>query len=49
MPGWGRQEWVGRWESILIEAGGGGWNRGFLEGKPGKWITFEMGINKISN
>jgi hypothetical protein len=25
------------------------WDRGFLEGKPGKGITFEMKINKISN
>jgi hypothetical protein len=35
----GRWEW---WENTLIEAGGGGWNRGFPEEKPGKVITFEM-------
>jgi hypothetical protein len=36
MPGQGsRSGWVGeQWE--------GGWERGFLEGKPGKKITFEM-------
>jgi hypothetical protein len=28
--------------------GGGGWNRGFSEGKPRKRITFAMSINKIS-
>jgi hypothetical protein len=36
---------VGRWVSTLIEAGGGGWDRGFSEGKLGKGITFEMQIN----
>jgi hypothetical protein len=30
----------------VSELGGG---RGFLEGKPGKGITFEMQIKKISN
>jgi hypothetical protein len=30
-------------------AGGGGRGWGFLEGKPGKRITFEMQIKKISN
>jgi hypothetical protein len=34
--------WVG-------ELGEGGGDRGFLEGKLGKGITFEMQINKISN
>jgi hypothetical protein len=34
--------WVG-------EQGEGGWNRGFSEGKPGKEITFEISIKKISN
>jgi hypothetical protein len=33
--------WVSRW-SILIEARGGGWNREFLKGRPGKGKTFEM-------
>jgi hypothetical protein len=27
--------------------GKGAWDRGFVEGKPGKGITFEMQINKI--
>ena len=46
----GREVGVGRWVgSTLIEAGGGGWYMGFLEGKPRKGITFEMYINKISN
>jgi hypothetical protein len=27
---------VGRWGNTLIEAGRGGWNRGFPEGNPGK-------------
>ena len=36
MPGQGsRSGWVG-------EQGEGGWEGGFLEGKPGKGITFEM-------
>jgi hypothetical protein len=36
MPGWGsRSEWVG--EKREVE-----WDRGVLEGKPGKRITFEM-------
>jgi hypothetical protein len=26
-----------------------GWDKGFLEGKPGKGITFEMQIKNISN
>jgi hypothetical protein len=33
-PVWGN---VGGWGNTLIEAGGGGWNRGFPKGK-----TFEM-------
>jgi hypothetical protein len=28
---------------------GSGWERGFSEGKPGKGISFEMLIKKISN
>lgn len=36
----GEGEWVG-WQ-----AGEGGWDRGFLERKPGKGITFEMYIKK---
>jgi hypothetical protein len=39
MPGSG---WVG-------EQGKGGWNRGVLEGKPGKGITFEMKIYNNKN
>jgi hypothetical protein len=36
MPGQGsRSGWV-------VEQGEQGWNRGFLEGKPGKRIAFEM-------
>jgi len=30
------------WGSTLIEAGCGGWDRGFLEGKLGRGIVFEM-------
>jgi hypothetical protein len=37
-----RQEWVGRWGNTVIEAGGGRWDRGFAEVKPGKEIRFEM-------
>jgi hypothetical protein len=33
---------VGGWEITLTEAGGGGWDRGVLEGKPGKGIAFKM-------
>jgi hypothetical protein len=33
---------VGGWGSTLLEAGGGGWNRGFLGGELGERITFEM-------
>jgi hypothetical protein len=32
-----KQEWMGRWGNTLTEAG----DRGFVEGKPGKEITFE--------
>jgi hypothetical protein len=43
MPGPGsRSGWVG-------EQGEGRGDRGFSEGKPGKRITFEMQIKKISN
>ena len=35
--------------NTLIEAGRGGWDRWFLEGKLGKGITFEMYINKIAH
>ena len=34
--------WVGGWENTLIEAGGEGCDREFLEGKPGKGRTFKM-------
>jgi hypothetical protein len=37
-----RWEWVGGRGSILIEAGEEGWERGILEKKPGKEITFKM-------
>jgi hypothetical protein len=33
---------VAGWRSTLIEAEGGVSDRGFLKGKPGKEITFEM-------
>jgi hypothetical protein len=35
---------VGNWGRTLIEARGGGWDMGFVEGKPGRGITFEMEI-----
>jgi hypothetical protein len=38
-----RWEWVVGQGSNHIEAGGGGWDRGFPEGKLGKWITYEIG------
>jgi hypothetical protein len=42
MPGWeSRSGWVGQGSS-LIESGGGQWDRGFPEGKPGKEISLEM-------
>jgi hypothetical protein len=42
MPGQGvRSGLVGQWWSTLIEAGGREWDRGFVEGKSGKGITFE--------
>jgi hypothetical protein len=34
--------WVSRWGSNLIDAGGGGWDRGFPKGRPGKGKTLEM-------
>jgi hypothetical protein len=37
-----KPEWVGRWGSALIEAEGRGWDKGFVEGKLGKEITFEI-------
>jgi hypothetical protein len=36
------QEWVSGWRNTLIEAGREGSDRGVLEGRPGKGITFEM-------
>jgi hypothetical protein len=33
---------VGERGSTLIEEGGGQGDRGFAEGKTGKWITFKM-------
>jgi len=38
----GKLEGMGGSGSTLIEAGQGGWDRGFLEGKPGRGITFEI-------
>jgi hypothetical protein len=37
-----RRDWVGGYRNILIEAGGGRWNRELLGMKPGKGVTFEM-------
>jgi hypothetical protein len=37
-----RQEWVSGWKSNLIEAMGRGRGSGITEGKPGRWISFEM-------
>jgi hypothetical protein len=43
MPGQGsRSGWIG-------DQGEGRWDRGFSEEKPGKGISFEMLIKKISN
>jgi hypothetical protein len=48
MPGWeGRSGWVG--EHPHRVRGEGKWDREFPEGRPGKGITFEMQIKKISN
>jgi hypothetical protein len=38
----GSWEYVGGWGNTLLEAGGGGWDRAFLEGKPRKGTTFAM-------
>jgi len=39
----GRETGRGGWEGdTLTEAGGGSWDMGCVEGKPGKGITFEM-------
>lgn len=41
---------MGRWlGNTLIEAGRGEWNRGLWGGEPGKEITFETLIKRISN
>jgi hypothetical protein len=39
----GRREWVGGWRSTLIEAGGGGWDRGFQRGdlERGKHLKYK--------
>jgi hypothetical protein len=37
-----RQEYMGGWWNTLIEAGAGGVDRGFIEGKLGREITFGM-------
>ena len=36
-----RQEWVGRWGSTLIEAGGGGWDGELVERKLERGITLK--------
>ena len=36
----GKKEWVVGWEISLIEEGG--WDRGFMDGKPRKVVTFKM-------
>jgi len=33
---------VDGWGNTLIEAGGGGGDEGFMDGKPGTGITFKM-------
>lgn len=40
---------MGRWVSTLIEAGGGGEDRRFVEGKLGRGVAFERQINKTVN
>jgi hypothetical protein len=40
---------VGWWGSTLIEAGGGEGDRGLVEEKMGKGITFKIPIHKITN
>jgi hypothetical protein len=35
-------------EAGMVKRGTGGGDRGFSEGKPGKGITFEMKVKKIS-
>ena len=40
---------MGRSRNILIEAGGGRGDKGFVNSKLGQGITFEMEINKITN
>lgn len=32
------------WGNTIIETGGGGWDGGLPEGRPGKQITFEMSM-----
>lgn len=41
-------EWVVWWEITLIEAGMNGGRWGFAEWKPGRGITLEMLINRIT-
>ena len=40
---------MGGWRSSLIKQGEVERDREFVEGKLGRWITFEMSIKKISN
>jgi len=32
----GRKGWVDGWGDTLIEEGGGGWDRGYMDGKQGR-------------
>jgi hypothetical protein len=38
----GREAGVGEWVHTLIEAGGGGWDKGYLGGGESRTIAFEM-------
>jgi len=38
----GRQEGEMGRENTVLEEGGGRWDRGLMDGKPGKGIRFEM-------
>lgn len=43
IPGWrGKRKWMGDWGSTLWRHEVEGWDGWFLEGKPGKGITFEI-------
>lgn len=38
----GESGWIGEWGIIPMDAGHGGMELGFPEGKPGKRVTFEI-------